>query len=230
MVDIAKDHDPAVRLIPKPVATSPTAGPGRTADTTGGPGGGTLIADRRADGVVGRRSPTEITGIHTDGRSATVARYLLAGIRIALGWIFLWAFLDKVFGFGYSTPSERSWLNGGSPTEGFLGSAAKGPFADFYHSIAGAAVTDVLFMAGLLAIGVALMLGVAMRLAAAAGVLLLVLMWTAVLPPENNPFMDDHLIYAAVLGVLALLGAGNTLGLGRRWAATPLAQRVPWLR
>jgi thiosulfate dehydrogenase [quinone] large subunit len=41
--------------------------------------------------------------------------------------------------------------------------------------------------------------------------------------------MDDHLVYAAVLIVLALLGAGNTLGLGRTWAATPLVQRAPWL-
>ena len=42
--------------------------------------------------------------------------------------------------------------------------------------------------------------------------------------------MDDHLIYAAVLIVLALLYAGNTLGLGRAWAATPLVRRVAWLK
>ena len=69
-----------------------------------------------------------------------------------------------------------------------------------------------------------------MRLAAAAGGLLMVLMWTAVLPPENNPFMDDHLIYAAVLVGLALVGAGNTLGLGRVWATLPLVRRFGWLR
>ena len=49
-------------------------------------------------------------------------------------------------------------------------------------------------MAGLLGIGPALLLGVTMRLTAAAGVLMLVLMWTVVLPPDNNPFMDDHLV------------------------------------
>jgi hypothetical protein len=48
-------------------------------------------------------------------------------------------------------------------------------------------------------------------------------------PPASNPFMDDHLIYAAVLVVLTLLGAGTTLGLGRRWAATPLVRRNTWL-
>jgi hypothetical protein len=59
--------------------------------------------------------------------------------------------------------------------------------------------------------------------------LLTVLMWTAVLPPATNPFMDDHLVYAAVLVLLALLGAGNTWGLGRRWAATPFVRRNTWL-
>jgi thiosulfate dehydrogenase [quinone] large subunit len=54
-------------------------------------------------------------------------------------------------------------------------------------------------------------------------------MWTAVLPPATNPFMDDHLVYAAVLVLLALLGAGNTWGLGRRWAATPFVRRNTWL-
>jgi thiosulfate dehydrogenase [quinone] large subunit len=162
-------------------------------------------------------------------RSAVAARYLLAGIRLALGWIFLWAFLDKTFGLGHGTTAAKSWLNGGSPTKGFLGSAT-GPFAGFYHSIAGVGIVDVLFMAALLGVGVALLLGIGMRLAAAAGALLTVMMWAAVLPPASNPFMDEHLVYAAVLIVLALLGAGNTLGLGRAWSSLPLVQRATWLK
>jgi thiosulfate dehydrogenase [quinone] large subunit len=85
-------------------------------------------------------------------------------------------------------------------------------------------------MLGLAAIGTALILGIGIRLAAIAGGLLLVLMWTAVLPPENNPFMDDHLIYTGVLAVLALTLAGDTLGLGKRWAELPIVQKYPWLR
>lgn len=85
-------------------------------------------------------------------------------------------------------------------------------------------------MLGLAGIGIALMLGVAMRIAAASGALMLVLMWTAVLPPANNPFMDDHLIYAGVLGLLAALGAGRTLGLGTWWESLPLVRRNGWLR
>ena len=174
-------------------------------------------------------SATSTGATQVSGPQTMVVNYLLAGIRLALGWIFLWAFLDKTFGLGHSTTSAKAWLNGGSPTAGFLGKAATGPFTDFYHSIAGTAVTDFLFMAALLGVGAALMLGIGMRIAAASGALLTVMMWTAVLPPESNPFMDDHLIYAAVLIVLALLGAGNTLGLGRNWTATPLVRRAPWL-
>ncbi|MEU8261809.1 hypothetical protein AB0C02_14460 [Micromonospora sp. NPDC048999] len=157
-------------------------------------------------------------------------RYVFAGLRIALGWIFLWAFLDKMFGLGHETTAKNAWLNGGSPTKGFLTFGAKGPFEGLYHGIAGAAWADWLFMIGLAAIGVALVVGIGMRVAAVAGGLLLVMMWTVVLPPANNPFMDDHLVYAGLLAGLALVGAGNTLGLGRAWAKLPIVQRLPWLR
>jgi thiosulfate dehydrogenase [quinone] large subunit len=41
--------------------------------------------------------------------------------------------------------------------------------------------------------------------------------------------MDDHLIYAVVLIVLALLSAGTVWGLGRRWSAVPFVRRNAWL-
>jgi thiosulfate dehydrogenase (quinone) large subunit len=226
MVNIANDHHSAVRA-----TTPPTSGPLPRRPDVAEPRPATGGHPVPASGVrPDNREPAPASTTALRPRAATTARYLLAGIRLALGWIFLWAFLDKTFGLGYATPAAKSWLNGGSPTKGFLGSAAKGPFTGLYHSIAGTGPADVLFMAGLLAIGAALILGIGMRLAAAGGALLTVMMWTAVLPPASNPFMDDHLIYAAVLIVLALVGAGNTLGLGRRWAATPLAQRAAWLQ
>ena len=155
----------------------------------------------------------------------TTAAKALAVLRISTGFVFLWAFLDKLFGLGYGTPGERAWINGGSPTKGFLSNVEVGPFQDFFHSIAGAAWADWLFMLGLLGIGVALTLGVTMRIAAAAGALLLVMMWSVVLPPDNNPFMDDHLIYAQVLVVLALTSAGRTLGFGKMWERIPFVAR-----
>jgi thiosulfate dehydrogenase [quinone] large subunit len=159
----------------------------------------------------------------------TAARYLWAVTRICLGWTFLWPFLDKTFGLGHETPSAGAWISGGNPTKGFL-SGSVGPFSGLYQDIAGAGIVNWLFMVGLLAIGIGLMLGVAMRFACAAGALMLILMWSASLPPANNIFMDDHIIYALVLGGLALVGAGSTLGLGEWWSKTEIAQRFAWLR
>ena len=161
--------------------------------------------------------------------SGKVARYTASAIRLSMAWVFLWAFFDKAFGLGHETASKAAWIHGGSPTKGFLAFGAAGPFKGFYHSIAGATWADWLFMIGLLAIGLALALGVTMRVAAAAGAVLLVMMWSVVLPPANNLFMDDHLIYAMVLVLLAAMGAGHTLGLGRWWTSIPFVQRHRWL-
>ncbi|GAB2829646.1 DoxX family membrane protein [Actinocorallia aurea] len=157
-------------------------------------------------------------------------RLVWAALRLALGWIFLWAFLDKAFGLGHDTEWEAAWTNGGSPTEGFLAHAASGPMQGFYQGLAGHAAIDWLFMAALLGVGAALVLGIALRPAAAAGGLLMVMMWSAVLPPANNPFMDDHLVYGLALAALALADAGGTLGLGAWWARLPVVKKLPLLR
>jgi thiosulfate dehydrogenase (quinone) large subunit len=157
-----------------------------------------------------------------------IARYLWALTRLCLGWTFLWPFLDKTFGLGHETTVAHAWIHGGSPSMGFL-SGATGPFAGIYQSIAGAAWVNWMFMVGLLGIAIALLLGIGMRVAAVAGAVLLILMWSASLPPQDDIFMDNHIIYALVLLGLAVVGAGNTLGLGRCWAQTSLVRRFPWL-
>jgi len=179
--------------------------------------------------AVARSDTTVETSAEISPGQRTALRYVGAVIRICLGWVFLWAFLDKLFGLGHETPAEGAWLDGGQPTAGFLGNATAGPFSDFYQGLAGQAWVDWVFMIGLLGIGVALILGIGMRIAAVAGALMLVLMWSAVLPPANNPFMDDHLIYALVLVALALGDAGRTLGLGGWWQSTALVRRWPVL-
>ena len=121
-----------------------------------------------------------------DARATKANRYVVAAIRLSLGTVFLWAFFDKLLGLGHETSSENAWMDGGSPTEGFLSVAVQGPFADAYRSIAGDAWADWLFMVGLLGIGVALTAGIAMRITAASGAVLLLLMWTAVLPPTTT--------------------------------------------
>lgn len=162
-------------------------------------------------------------------RASGPVRGLVLSIRVALGWIFLWAFLDKTFGLGFSTSAQDAWINGGSPTFGFLNFATRGPFADVFQAMAGHPVVDAVFMLGLLGVGISLTFGVAMRLGAVAGSLMLVLMWLATLPPQNNPIVDDHIVYALVLLALPLLRADEVYGLGRWWKDREIVRRVPIL-
>jgi thiosulfate dehydrogenase [quinone] large subunit len=168
------------------------------------------------------------------------AAKFLAVFRVVLGFEFLWAFLDKTFGLGYATPDARAWINGGSPTKGFLSRVAVGPFESTFHAIAGATWADWLFMAGLLGIGIALIFGIGLRIAAVSGTLMMVLMWAAEWPLDKvtsagepsmstNPIVDYHIIYALALIALAVTFAGNVWGLGRWWARLPFVQRNRWL-
>lgn len=170
----------------------------------------------------------------------TTAGKLTAVLRIATGFVFLWAFLDKTFGFGYATTTERAWLNGGSPTRGFLSGVDVGPLDGMLRSWAGAAWADWLFMLGLAGVGVAVLLGIGLRLSAFAGTVMMLLMWAAEWPLDRvtasgepsmstNPVVDYHIVYALVLIVLAAVYAGNTWGLGRRWAQLPLVEANRWL-
>ena len=124
-------------------------------------------------------------------------------LRLVMGLIFLWAFVDKLFGLGFTTKSENSWLNGGSPTSGYLMNAVHGPFAEFFKSLAGIVVVDWLFMIGLLFVGITLLVNRFVIWGAIAGSVMLFLMWISAFPPANNPILDDHIVYILVLILLA---------------------------
>ena len=164
----------------------------------------------------------------------------MALLRLAMGWVFLWAFVDKLFGLGYATPSAKAWITGGSPTKGYLSHADTGPFQSAFRSIAGAWWADWLFMLGLAGIGIALLLGVGLRVSAVAGAIMMLLMWAVEWPlaqhtaagtpsGSTNPLVDYHVIYALVLIALAAAHAGDTWGLGRRWESLPLVRHNRWL-
>lgn len=170
----------------------------------------------------------------------TVTRRMLAVLRFATGFVFLWAFLDKTFGFNYATQSENAWINGGSPTEGFLSRVAVGPFESMFNDMAGLWWVDWLFMLGLLGIGVALIAGIGLRIAAVAGTILMLAMWAAEWPlaqtnsageatMSTNPLIEYHIIYALVLIVLAVAYAGDTWGFGKAWRKLPFVARNRWL-
>ena len=152
---------------------------------------------------------------------------MFAVLRILMGWTFLWPFFDKLFGLGFATASEKAWLLGSSPTLGFLTNATKGPFSLIFKALAGNVLVDWLFMLGLLLIGIGLIFGIARKLSCYSGALLLLLMWLAVLPPNNNPIIDDHIIYGIVLIVLANMKTPYSFS--KWWSSLKIVRNNKWL-
>lgn|SRR5690625_577650 len=165
-------------------------------------------------------------------------RKVLAVSRMIIGFTFLWAFLDKTFGLSFSTPSEGAWIRGGTPAQGYIG-GIEGPFAGFFQIFANP-FGDWLFMIGLLGIGVAMIAGAGLRIAAVTGTVLLLFMFLADLPAatavvdgelvrgSTNPLVDSHWHEALLLIIPALTLAGDTWGVGKWWSRTIGSQQ--WLR
>jgi len=167
-------------------------------------------------------------------------RKVLAVARVVIGFTFLWAFLDKLFGLGFATPSARAWINGGTPAQGFI-KGIDGPFHDVFQIVANP-VGDWLFMAGLLGIGVAMIAGAGLRIAAVAGTLLMLFMFMAEWPAattlvdgkvvsgSTNPIVDSHWHEALLLIISAVTLAGDTWGLGKWWGNLGFVRKHRWLR
>lgn len=155
-----------------------------------------------------------------------------ATLRVLVGLVFFWAFIDKFFGLGrwlaLGTPVEKSLISGASVTAGYLGSS-HGPLAALFKPMAGLGIVEFLFMFGLFAVGLALILGAPIKLGSWGGIVMMALMWLSHFPPTHHPFVDDHLVYAVVLYGFTLVGAGDVWGIGAWWRSTSLVKKYPWL-
>jgi len=166
-------------------------------------------------------------------------------LRLLLGWSFVWAFIDKMFGFGFSTCRaadssaidffcDAAMIRGGSPTYGVLefgtqGSHTGGLFSWMAPSGPDAInFADVGFMLALLAGGVALMLGLGTRIAAIGGAALMMFMFLALdVWPETNPVNSSHTIEMVAFLGIATVGPGR-FALQSWWDRTFPSMR--WLR
>jgi len=156
------------------------------------------------------------------GRRSFTLRYvgvivLFAFImRIAMGWIFVWSGFDKLLG---------DWTSAG-----FLVNATKGPlegwFVDLGTNRAAVDVIDGLVIWGQILIGIALILGVVTRFSLFWAGVMMFMFYIAQLPPENNPFLDEHIIYIGVFLLLGALGAGRILGLDALIEKLPFVRRI----
>lgn len=161
-------------------------------------------------------------------KSASMKIWLM--LRFVMAFILLWAFFDKLFGLGFATKSDQAWIRGVSPTFGFLKFGTTGFFAPIFQNLSGSAIIDILFMTGLLLIGVALFLGIGMRIAGISGALLMFLMWLSLFPPKNNPLVDEHIVYMIIFIGLSQRKNNSRFGLSGWWEKTILVTKYPFLR
>ena len=133
---------------------------------------------------------------------------LLAG-RFVLGWIFLFAGIEKL-------AVAEGWTSAG-----FLSHMSPdNPFQGVFDGLAGDAWVDFIVPWSQVAMGLALITGTLLRAAALLGALQMVLFWAANLtgglfdglPIGYGWFISEHLVYVAGLLAIASLGAGRLLG------------------
>lgn len=161
----------------------------------------------------------------------------LAALRITLGAGFLFAGLEKVLHFDGATKAFDAagflkFATGGA-LPGSDPKAIVNPTHDFWVALAGNAglmsVVNTLVVFGEVAIGVALILGLATRFASVAATLMMTLFWIANFSFANGPF-NEQLMYGVVAAFLAYAAAGEAYGLDGIIEKTETVRRAPALR
>lgn len=160
----------------------------------------------------------------------------IAGLRIVLGLGFLYAGLEKVLDFAGTGPFNAAGFLGHATGGALPGSAATAivnPTHDFWVSLAGNAqavsAINFLVQAGELAIGLALILGLATRFAGIAGALMMGLFYVANWSFATGPF-NEQFLYGIVALALVALSAGEYYGLDAWLEKTAIVRQTPRLR
>lgn len=161
----------------------------------------------------------------------------LATLRIALGAGFLYAGLDKVIHFDGSTKAFDAAGFLKFATLGSAPGAAEGAVVNPTHgmwvSLAGnpalMSMVNALVVAGEVAIGAALILGLATRVAGGAGALMMALFWVASWDFAHG-LVNEQFLYGIVAAFLADAAAGEAYGLDELLERTRIVRRQPKLR
>lgn len=141
----------------------------------------------------------------------TPTKSLLLLLRLSMAWVFLYAASHQVFAANFSV----------------------GPFLDstktfhaFFAPLTAPGIVLVitaLVAYGHLLIGLSLLSGLFVRISALFGIGIMVLYWMAhmdfpYISDTNNFLVDEHVVFALVLGLLIATRAGHLIGLDE-WAS-----------
>ncbi len=152
------------------------------------------------------------------------AKYTMGLIRILIGWIFIWRFMDKMWDLDFNPEAHRSWF--GSIRELLL-TAQEGPFSEMFHSMA---ATEWWYLLLLLFVGAGLILGIFTRISGILGAVLMLLLFIHNYPPADNPLVSHHLVYALLFLFFAFSSAGQWMGLNKWWSETRIVSSLPFLK
>lgn len=129
-------------------------------------------------------------------------------LRIAIGWVFFYAGITKVL--------DPEW----SAAFYLKGAKTLPELYAFFLRPDVLPYVNLLNKWGLTLIGVSLILGAYVRWSAAAGALMMALYYLPGLDfpkvGEHSMLVDEHIVYALVLALLAALKAGRIFGLDRK--------------
>jgi thiosulfate dehydrogenase (quinone) large subunit len=172
----------------------------------------------------------------------------LAVMRVALGLVYLWAFISQAFGITYTnkaTPppdapagapvtyewtfgydSSAGWISSGfdsSPSEKYVTNNTHGPLAPIVQKLP-TGLVDFVWIFALAGLGIGLTFGIFANIAGWGGFALNIFIWLAAFPPSTNPLIDgEHVTFALAILLFMWLQASNYWGVGRWWRAhTPV--------
>jgi thiosulfate dehydrogenase [quinone] large subunit len=157
-------------------------------------------------------------------------------LRLVVGWVFLFAGLEKVFQLGGGGPFDASgFLKFG--TAGTWPGVAEGvvanPTQSFWVGLAAdpTVMTVINFVVpfGQIAIGAALILGLFTRFASLMGVVMMVGFGIAAWD-FGHGIVNQHVVYAILSGILGYTAAGEIYGLDAKVEESELVHRAPALR
>lgn len=154
--------------------------------------------------------------------SQRAERALIVFLRLSIGWVFLWAAIHHYGDDGY--------------VAGFLSHTKT--FHPLYGAIAESSflpVISFLVEYGHLLIGLSLISGLFVRASAPFAILLMLLYWTAhmdfpYIDNVNNLLIDEHVVYAVLLGYLIVRRAGHVFGLDAWVGELPAVRHSGGLR
>lgn len=180
-----------------------------------------------------RTLETELFGrnVSFDYSETWVGHSMLA-LRLVMAWVFLQAGLEKLLNpewsaEGYISPETQFGVTEANPLAG-----------TFAELSANAALIDPLVVWSQVLIGVALLIGVLVRLAVFFGAVQLFMFWLASLqggllaglPVEHGWVVNSDIVYILLLFGIGAWGAGRVLGIDAMLEETAIVRNNPWLR